>query len=54
VRGTSNFPAGAASGPLGTTPQLWLNLRTDYDVQMALRARQKLATIEPVAEATSS
>jgi hypothetical protein len=55
VRGTSNFLAGAASGPLGTTPQLWLNLQTDYDVQMALRALgKKLATIEPVAEATSS
>ena len=55
MRGTSNFLAGAASGPLGTTPQLWLNLQTDYDVQMALRALgKKLATIEPVAEATSS
>jgi len=37
---------------LGTTPQLWLNLQTDYDLQMALRALgKKLAKIEPVADA---
>lgn len=43
------------SKALGTTPQLWLNLQTDYDLQMALRALGKmLAKIEPVAEAASS
>ena len=43
------------SKALGTTPQLWLNLQTDYDLQMALRALgKKLAKIEPVAEAASS
>jgi addiction module HigA family antidote len=42
------------SKALGTTPQLWLNLQTDYDLQMALRALgKKLAKIEPVAEAAS-
>jgi antitoxin HigA-1 len=40
---------------LGTTPQLWLNLQTDYDLETALRALgKKLAMIEPVAEAASS
>ena len=40
---------------LGTTPQLWLNLQTDYDLQMALRALgKKLAKIGPGAEASSS
>ena len=35
---------------LGTTPQLWLNLQNDYDLQMATRALgKKLAKIEPVA-----
>lgn len=34
---------------LGTTPQLWLNLQTDYDLQIAQRAiGKKLAKIEPV------
>src|SRR6516165_9321469 len=33
-----------------TTPQLWLNLQNDYDLQMATRALgKKLAKIEPVA-----
>ena len=37
------------SKALGTTPQLWLNLQIDYDLQMALRALgKKLAKIEPV------
>src|SRR5262250_1669146 len=35
---------------LGTSPQLWLNLQNDYDLQMATRALgKKLAKIEPVA-----
>ena len=42
------------SKALGTTPQLWLNLQTDYDLQMALRALGKKLKIEPVAEAASS
>ena len=43
------------SKALGTTPQLWLNLHTDYDLEIALRALgKKLAKIEPVAEAASS
>jgi addiction module HigA family antidote len=34
---------------LGTTPQLWLNLQTDYDLQMAeLEIGKALAKIEPV------
>ena len=34
---------------LGTTPELWLNLQTDYDVQMARRALgRSLETIIPV------
>ncbi len=34
---------------LNTTPQLWLNLQTDYDVQIAKRDLGKvLATIETV------
>jgi addiction module HigA family antidote len=38
------------SKALGTTPQLWLNLQNDYDLQMATRALgKKLAKIEPVA-----
>ena len=38
------------SKALGTTPQLWLNLQNDYDLQMATRAfGKKLAKIEPVA-----
>ena len=42
------------SRALGTTPQLWLNLQTDYDLETALRALgKKLAKIEPVAEAAS-
>ena len=35
------------SKALGTTPQLWLNLQNDYDLQMATRAL--MAKIEPVA-----
>ena len=43
------------SKALGTTPQLWLNLQTDYDLQIAQRALgNKLAKIEPVAEPASS
>jgi len=42
------------SKALGTTPQLWLNLQTDYDLQMAQRALgKKLAKIEPVVEPAS-
>ena len=42
------------SRALGTTPQLWLNLQTDYDLETALRALgKKLAKIEPVADAAS-
>ena len=38
------------SKALGTTPQLWLNLQNDYDLQTAIRALgKKLAKIEPVA-----
>jgi antitoxin HigA-1 len=38
------------SKALGTTPQLWLNLQNDYDLQMVTRALGKrLAKIEPVA-----
>ena len=38
------------SKALGTTPQLWLNLQNDYDLQMATGALgKKLAKIEPVA-----
>ena len=34
---------------LGTTPELWLNLQTDYDVQMARRALgRSLEAITPV------
>ncbi len=34
---------------LGTTPELWLNLQTDYDVQIARRALGRaLEAIEPV------
>jgi addiction module HigA family antidote len=37
---------------LGTTPQLWLNLQTDYDLQMAERQIGKaLSKIEPVVAA---
>src|SRR6478752_4290206 len=37
------------SKALGTTPQLWLNLQTDYDLQMAeLQIGKALAKIEPV------
>jgi antitoxin HigA-1 len=37
------------SKALGTTPQLWLNLQNDYDLQMAQREiGKKLAKIEPV------
>jgi addiction module HigA family antidote len=37
---------------LGTTPQLWLNLQSDYDLQMAeLQIGKALAKIEPVAAA---
>ena len=43
------------SKALGTTPQLWLNLQTDYDLETALRALgKKLAEIQPGAEAASS
>ena len=39
---------------LGTTPQLWLNLQTDYDLETALRTLAKtLAKIEPVKELAS-
>ncbi len=41
--------AARVSKVLGTTPQLWLNLRTDYDLETALRMLgKKLAKIEPV------
>ena len=34
---------------LGTTPQLWLNLQTDYDLQIAQREiGKKLEKIEPM------
>jgi addiction module HigA family antidote len=34
---------------LGTSPQLWLNLQNDYDLQMARREiGKKLEKIEPV------
>jgi addiction module HigA family antidote len=34
----------------GTSPELWLNLQTDYDVQIAMRQIGKdLAKIEPIA-----
>lgn len=34
---------------LGTTPQLWLNLQTDYDLQIAQREiGKKLAKIERI------
>jgi addiction module HigA family antidote len=34
---------------LGTSPQLWLNLQTDYDLQMAQRTLgRQLDKIEPV------
>ena len=37
---------------LGTTPQLWLNLQSDYDLQMAeLQIGKALAKIAPVAAA---
>ena len=37
---------------LKTTPQLWLNLQTDYDLQMAeLEIGKALTKIEPVAAA---
>jgi addiction module HigA family antidote len=37
---------------LGTTPQLWLNLQTDYDLQVAERQIGKALTkIEPVVAA---
>jgi antitoxin HigA-1 len=36
---------------LGTTPQLWLNLQNDYDLESATRALgKKLEKIEPVKE----
>jgi antitoxin HigA-1 len=39
------------SKALGTTPQLWLNLQNDYDLQIAQRdIGKKLAKIEPVTE----
>jgi addiction module HigA family antidote len=35
---------------LGTTPQLWLNLQTDYDLQTAQKGLgKKLDKIEPIA-----
>ena len=50
--GVSADTAPRLSKALGTAPQLWLNLQTDYDLQLALRALgKKLAKIEPVAEA---
>lgn len=37
------------SKALGTTPQLWLNLQNDYDLQIARREiEKKLEKIEPV------
>ena len=39
---------------LGTTPQLWLNLQSDYDLQTAIRSiGNKLKKVEPVAELVS-
>jgi plasmid maintenance system antidote protein VapI len=36
---------------LGTTPELWFNLQTDYDLQTTTRSLVKeLAKIEPVRE----
>src|SRR5215471_18260934 len=53
AEGTTGITADTAlrlSKALGTTPQLWLNLQNDYDLQMATRALgKKLAKIEPVA-----
>ena len=50
--GTTGITTDAAlrlSKALGTTPQFWLNLQNDYDLQMATRALgKKLAKIEPV------
>ena len=38
------------SKALGTSPELWLNLQTDYDIQTAKRQIDKaLAKIEPIA-----
>ena len=37
------------SKAFGTSPELWLNLQTDYDIQMAKRQIAKdLARIEPI------
>src|SRR5262249_36090952 len=42
------------SKALGTTPQLWLNLQNDYDLEVKTRAlAKKLAKIEPVTELAS-
>ena len=39
---------------LGTTPQLWLNLQNDFDLQTAQRSLgKKLEKIEPVRELVS-
>ena len=39
---------------LGTTPQLWLNLQNDFDLQTAQRSLgKKLEKIEPVKELVS-
>jgi antitoxin HigA-1 len=38
------------SKAFGTSPELWLNLRIDYDIQIAKRQMGKeLAKIEPIA-----
>lgn len=39
------------SKAFGTTPQLWLNLQNDYDVQLAAQEiGRELDKIEPVTE----
>jgi antitoxin HigA-1 len=47
--GVSANTAAHLSKALGTTPQLWLNLQNDYDLQIVMRAlAKKLAKIKPV------
>jgi addiction module HigA family antidote len=52
AQGTTGITADTAlrlSKALGTTPQLWLNLQNDYDLQIATSALGKtLAKIKPV------
>lgn len=54
VTGITTDTALRLAKALGTTPELWLNLQTDYDLQTATRALVKeLAKIEPVKELVS-